>query len=61
VTAGREQDQAAAQAQQAGERYADRRAAESERQARETSGSDVEVSQASWEGPAAVTWPKQSQ
>jgi hypothetical protein len=42
VTAGREQDQAAAQAQQAGERFADQRAAESERQARETTGSDVE-------------------
>jgi hypothetical protein len=55
VTAGREHDQAA------GEAFADQRATVSERQARETSGSDVEVSQTSWEGPAAVTWPKQSQ
>lgn len=59
MTASREQDQAAATAQQQGEAFAAAWAATSERQSEQTSGSDVEVSQADLHpGPAGVTpWP----
>ena len=59
MTAEAKENAAAAAAQAAGEEFADRRAAESER-LMETSP-QVDTSQASWDGPAAVTWPKQSQ
>ena len=62
MTAGRDQDAAAAAAQAQGEEFARQREADSERQARETSGSDVETSQAGRHpGPAGVTWPERSQ
>jgi hypothetical protein len=57
MTAEAKENQAAAAAQSAGEAFADQRASVSEREAAATDGSDVTVGQASWSGPAPVTWP----
>jgi hypothetical protein len=52
MTAGRQEDAAAASAVSQAEAHAEQRATASERQARETSGSDVETSQPGWRPPA---------
>jgi hypothetical protein len=59
MTAGKAEDAAAASAKAQAEAFAEQRATVSERQARETNGSDVEVSQAGWT-PPSVAWPSPS-
>ena len=59
MTAGKAKDAAAASAKAQAEAFAEQRVTVSERQARETNGSDVEVSQAGWT-PPSVAWPSPS-